>query len=254
MGVKAADFVKSTEEAYSEKRGYIWATAGETWTRKKQDALENKYKSNPEKYNNYRMSAEHGDKWIGHKVDDCSGLVKDMARKHGLTGIYHGSNSQFKKNCFKTGQIVKGMKLPIGALIFTGNEAKHDHVGILVTETCITEARGTLYGVVHTPISNKKWTYWGLLEGVDYDFIPDGVDKPEPTNSKKAKKHPTLRRGDRDDAVKELQTKLANAGSSLSIDGIFGIGTQSAVKSFQRSHGLVVDGIVGPKTWAELDK
>ena len=56
------------------------------------------------------------------------------------------------------------------------------------------------------------------------------------------------------DEVRVLQTLLAKDGSTLEIDGIFGVGTQSAVKSFQKRHKLVVDGIVGPKTWAELEK
>ena len=29
--------------------------------------------------------------------------------------------------------------------------------------------------------------------------------------------------------------------------------TEAAVREFQRSHSLVPDGIVGPKTWAALD-
>jgi hypothetical protein len=42
-------------------------------------------------------------------------------------------------------------------------------------------------------------------------------------------------------------------GSGLKVDGIFGNNTLSAVKSFQKSRGLVVDGVVGPKTWGALD-
>lgn len=33
-------------------------------------------------------------------------------------------------------------------------------------------------------------------------------------------------------------------------DGIFGPDTDGATRAFQREHGLDVDGIVGPKTWA----
>ncbi len=56
-------------------------------------------------------------------------------------------------------------------------------------------------------------------------------------------------------AVKELQDKLNQCGYSLTIDGIFGTGTDTAVKNFQRSTtGLSVDGIVGPATKQAIDK
>ncbi|MED5050675.1 peptidoglycan-binding domain-containing protein [Anoxybacillus rupiensis] len=32
-------------------------------------------------------------------------------------------------------------------------------------------------------------------------------------------------------------------------DGIFGQQTEAAVKAYQKRKGLMVDGIVGPKTW-----
>ena len=54
----------------------------------------------------------------------------------------------------------------------------------------------------------------------------------------------TLRRGTRGDAVKALQAKLG-----VKADGIFGAGTEAAVRAFQRGKGLVPDGIVGPRTW-----
>lgn len=57
----------------------------------------------------------------------------------------------------------------------------------------------------------------------------------------------TLRKGDKGEEVKLLQTKL-----NITSDGIFGDDTESAVMSFQREHNLVVDGIVGDKTWAAL--
>ena len=263
MSVKATEFAAKTEAAYAEKRGYIWATAGETWTQAKQTALEKKYNSDPEKYSDYRQSALLGSKWIGHKVDDCSGLVKDMASKLGLKGIYHGSNSQFNKNCSKTGKIVKGESIPVGALIFTGNAVgQHNHVGILTSPTCVTEAQGTSKGVVHTPLSNKKWTYWGLLKGLEYDFIPGEEAKDEIPDSctipivVETTFH-TLRKGAKGDEVVVLQKLLIDSGEKLpkyGADGDFGAETLKAVKSFQKKHGLVVDGIVGPKTWNALMK
>lgn len=57
-----------------------------------------------------------------------------------------------------------------------------------------------------------------------------------------------LKKGDRGEAVFDLQTKLTRLGFVVAIDGNFGIGTENAVKQFQRSTGLKEDGIVGPKT------
>ena len=214
--------------------------------------LEKKYYSDPNKYADYASAAMYGQKWIGKHVIDCSGLVKLAANKCGIKGVYHGSNSQYNKNCVKVGKIQKGVKIPVGALIFTGTETVHNHVGVLITDTCVCEARGTVAGIVHTPLSNKKWTYYGLLKGIDYD-VKETVANTI-TDKTEAKKHSTLRRGARGEEVIELQTLLAKDGSTLEIDGIFGIGTLSAVKSFQKRHNLEVDGIVGPKTWAELEK
>ena len=52
-----------------------------------------------------------------------------------------------------------------------------------------------------------------------------------------------------------LQQSLTKLGYNPGpIDGIFGSKTDTAVRSFQKSKGLVVDGIVGPVTWAAIDK
>src|SRR5262249_16841808 len=59
----------------------------------------------------------------------------------------------------------------------------------------------------------------------------------------------TLRRGMNGELVRVLQGKLAVSP----VDGIFGADTEVAVREFQRGHSLVPDGIVGPKTWRELD-
>lgn len=58
----------------------------------------------------------------------------------------------------------------------------------------------------------------------------------------------TVRKGSRGSTVKGLQAGLGG----LSVDGVFGSGTDAKVRAFQKSRGLVVDGIAGPATWAAL--
>ncbi|HBX22683.1 MAG TPA: hypothetical protein DEF34_03445 [Desulfotomaculum sp.] len=63
----------------------------------------------------------------------------------------------------------------------------------------------------------------------------------------------TIKRGSRGEAVARLQTILNELGYNPGrVDGIFGPGTEAAVKKFQASHGLLGDGIAGPKTWGVL--
>ena len=63
----------------------------------------------------------------------------------------------------------------------------------------------------------------------------------------------TLRRGSTGQLVRELQTKLKRWGYYTgAVDGVFGAGTEKAVRAFQKKNGLTVDGIVGSKTAAVL--
>jgi|GEM_PF-5690683 len=66
--------------------------------------------------------------------------------------------------------------------------------------------------------------------------------------------YPTLRRGDRGEAVSRLQQALAGAGFLDQVDGIFGPDTETAVKRFQADRGLREDGIAGSETWGALNE
>lgn len=62
----------------------------------------------------------------------------------------------------------------------------------------------------------------------------------------------TLRQGAKGNFVYLLQFILSQFGYNLSIDGIFGANTLSAVQDFQTKNSLTADGIVGPRTWQYL--
>lgn len=65
---------------------------------------------------------------------------------------------------------------------------------------------------------------------------------------------PLIKVGSTGEAVRYLQQSLTKLGYNLGIiDGIFGSKTNAAVRLFQKSKGLLVDGIVGNKTWVAID-
>jgi peptidoglycan hydrolase-like protein with peptidoglycan-binding domain len=59
----------------------------------------------------------------------------------------------------------------------------------------------------------------------------------------------TLRRGASGDLVSKLQQFIGDT-----VDGHFGGRTEALVRAFQLKQGLVPDGIVGPRSWAALDR
>lgn len=63
----------------------------------------------------------------------------------------------------------------------------------------------------------------------------------------------TYKRGSSGSVVRQIQTNLKNWGYySGEIDGIYGSRTEEAVKSFQQSNGLTVDGMAGPRTLSAM--
>jgi peptidoglycan hydrolase-like protein with peptidoglycan-binding domain len=69
----------------------------------------------------------------------------------------------------------------------------------------------------------------------------DGIAGPDTFTALGLDELLLLRVGTRGDTVKKLQASLG-----IDADGKFGPATEKAVKEFQSSHGLVVDGLAGP--------
>jgi peptidoglycan hydrolase-like protein with peptidoglycan-binding domain len=57
-----------------------------------------------------------------------------------------------------------------------------------------------------------------------------------------------VKKGSKGDSVKFVQQQV-----KVAITGEFDEATHEAVEALQKKHGLLVDGIIGPKTWAFLD-
>lgn len=63
---------------------------------------------------------------------------------------------------------------------------------------------------------------------------------------------PVLKIGSRGTFVALAQIRLKAHDHSLTVDGSFGTGTETATKAFQSSKGLTADGVVGADTWTSL--
>lgn len=79
------------------------------------------------------------------------------------------------------------------------------------------------------------------------------VDKATWTALLSAGTTPLLQSGSSGADVERVQrSMIAALGATLDIDGDFGPATEAAVREYQTSRGLAVDGAVGPETWTAL--
>lgn len=265
--IQAQALIEKFRFALDNRWGYIWGAAGVMWTQARQNQkvkyMENKYGANwkknaDAKTDTYYMAALYGSKWIGHNVADCSGLFKWAFNQLGGS-IAHGSNSIYDRYCSSKGKITDQIRKDMkpGTAVFVDKKGNKSHIGLYVGGGKVIEAANTQSGVCTSNLTAGKWTYYGLLKGVEYSAseAPEqpsgGADDKSSTPSL-----PTLKKGSKGEYVSLLQTKLVNKGYSVGsygIDGDFGSGTLKAVQQFQRDNGLTPDGIVGVKTWAALN-
>lgn len=75
----------------------------------------------------------------------------------------------------------------------------------------------------------------------------DGIAGPDTFSQMGLHQLVLLARGTRGATVRRLQE-----GLGIDADGIFGAGTEQAVRTFQESKGLAVDGMAGPDTLAHV--
>lgn len=193
-----------------------------------------------------------GCKWYpgGKRVRsfDCRGFTRRILQQtYGWTLQGSGCTSQWNnaENWRAKGKISDGFPENVLVCLFyskDGKEVTWEHTGFgLNNETVECSA-----GVQFNAKRDKKWTHWAVPKCVEGEIIP----VPVPVTK------PTLRRGSKGEYVTLLQTKLVQLGydiGSAGVDGVYGRGTEAAVKAFQKDHGLAQDGICGPKTWEAID-
>ena len=188
---------------------------------------------------------------------DCSGMFVRAYRLQGQR-IYHGSNTIWRKHLAAKGPIDSLRDLQPGMAVFkwkaktpskfSDDEGDFCHIGLVTSVSPLRIVHASTEGM-QVKVDKKigKWKYWGVLAAAD--MAEEAAASPV-----QADERGLLKRGSRGEDVKVLQRALRSIGYDLVIDGIFGRITLECVKSFQGTHGLTRDGIVGPLTWAALEE
>ena len=158
--ILSSELIAQFQTALRDGWGYIYGASGEIWTQAQQNAASRE------------QTKKYGQKWVGHRVADCSGLFAWAFRQLGGY-CYHGSNTMFRRYSSASGSLSAGKRtdgtpLKPGTAVYKFNASEgYHHVGLYIGEGAVIEAKGTAYGVVKSKIGSG-WTHWGELKGVDY--------------------------------------------------------------------------------------
>lgn len=183
---------------------------------------------------------------VGKINVDCSGLIQWYTGKAlGSSQLYSAANARISISDYKN--------WANGVVVW-----RKGHVGIFYSDNgsyYVIEAKGIDYGTVVSKFDPKKWTTGLTFSWISYKYeenIGNNADYPginpyeEPTA--------LLKRGSKGVGVRWLQFELRESGFKIEIDGQFGPATDKAVREFQKSAKLEVDGLVGKNTRAALKK
>lgn len=102
----------------------------------------------------------------------------------------------------------------------------------------------------------KKIQLW-LNSKYKANLLADGIcgakTKAALQSALRAEGSPTIRKGDKNNAVYIVQAMLYCLGYDPNgIDGVFGAGTEKALKAYQKANGLVADGVAGKNTYGKM--
>lgn len=236
---------------------YVWGGYGQNCTPSNREAYANRsscpagesevIRKKCQKLNGSASNC-NGCKWYPGGVTrffDCRGFTGWTLKQVGISLAGAGATSQWNTNSNWTrkGAIADIPNEVCCVFIHDSKKDNMSHTGLYIGDGWVVHCSGE---VKKEKLSAGKWSHYA---------VPVGLDGTTPIQM------PTLRRGDRGAYVTLAQTKLIQKDFSCGTagaDGIFGKGTETAVKDFQRVHTddsgkpLSVDGIIGQKTWNAL--
>lgn len=207
------------------------------------------------------IGAAKGYAWTngGQGVIEAIGTDKSITSKYGSNGCPDkGANGMFawaKTKGAAWGTIETLPEIPGLAVTHSG------HVGYYVGGGKVIEFKGFNYGCVESDLKKGKWTHWYELPFIHYGEAtqPDTPNTPE-TPTKITLGARLLKRGSKGGDVTELQRILVGLGYDLGtygpdgngVDGDYGAATEKAVRKFQSTQQIMIDGVYGNTTHAAL--
>lgn len=177
----ASGLVTHMKKCLQDGWGYVYGAIGQTCTERLLDQCAERYPANNLAGGAMRQA---GEKWLGKKVADCSGIVKAylMSEYTGGPITYNAEvDTAVHYNAAKEKGPIGTMPDIPGILVYMPS-----HVGVYVGDGEVIESAGTLYGVKKSTVEKSyisgPWTHWYKCPGIAYDSAaeePETEQKPE---------------------------------------------------------------------------
>lgn len=254
---KLEEFIGHLEDEVKNGSIYVWGAQGqgadvisEAWIKKVETSANNAARAI--KLWKKRVAEGYGDRL---RAFDCSGLGMAFLQNEAKIVSSDMSANTLMGKC----ELITKERARRGDWVFKVNSSgKATHIGYIVDDALnVIEAKGRDYGVIKSPLSKGGWNKYGRPKYfADEINAAGGVTTPAPEAgfvvSRILKRVTPMMKGD---DVRELQAALIARGYACGrsgADGIFGDDTRAAVRAFQGSLRLTVDGKAGRQTVTAL--
>ena len=145
--------VEHCNTALNQKWGYVFGTWGLKLTQGLLNQKRNQYPAYIERYLEFIKK-----NWLGRRTVDCVGLIKSYLWWDNTNPVYNPktdvSADMMFEQASENGIIdtipeIKGLSV-----------RRKGHIGVYIGSGYVIEAKGTMYGVIKTKLSDGSWTHW----------------------------------------------------------------------------------------------